>query len=272
MSTRLTSAETALATRPVTAKAMEVLPHLRHGFFTREGGVSKGIYASLNCGFGSNDKKEAVQANRKRVATSLHGDSGKLVSLHQVHSAKCVYVDEAWTQDEAPEADAMVTDRTGIALGILTADCAPVLFADKQARIVGAAHAGWKGALSGVLEATVAEMEKRGAVRNRIVAAIGPCISLDAYEVGPEFQENFMEADPANAEWFQPSTRDGHFMFDLPGYVEARLHKADLASVAVTGHCTYQEEKRFFSYRRAVHRPEKDYGRQISTIMLRPAD
>ena len=266
------STETALAARPVTAKPMEVLTHFRHGFFTREGGVSKGIYASLNCGYGSNDKREAVHENRRRVATALHGIEAKLISVHQVHSPRCVYVDEPWAPGEGPEADAMVTDRAGIALGILTADCAPVLFADKQARIVGAAHAGWKGAFSGVLEATIAEMEKRGAARNRIVAAIGPCISRHAYEVGPEFHANFMDADPANAEWFQPSEREAHYMFDLPGYVEARLHRADLASVAVTGHCTYQEEKRFFSYRRTTHRQEADYGRQISAILLRPAD
>ena len=266
------STETTFTGRPVTAKAMEVLPHLRHGFFTREGGVSRGIYASLNCGFGSADKPDAVTANRQRVATTLHANAEKLVTVHQLHSPKCVYVDKAWAPGEGPEADAMVTDRAGIALGILTADCAPVLFADKEARIVGAAHAGWKGAFSGVLEATIEEMESRGASRNRIVAAIGPCISRDAYEVGPEFHANFVDADPANTQWFQPSTRDDHHMFDLAGYVEARLHKADLAGVAVTGHCTYQDERRFFSYRRATHRQEKDYGRQISAIMLRPAD
>jgi len=266
------SVDSSLANRPVTAKAMDVLKHLRHGFFTREGGVSKGVYASLNCGYGSDDRKEAVKTNRERVATALHGDAEKLVSVHQVHSPKCVYVEDAWAPGEGPEADAMVTDRAGIALGILTADCAPVLFADKKARIIGAAHAGWKGAFSGVLEATIAEMEKRGAARNRIVAAIGPCISRDAYEVGPEFHATFIGADPSNAQWFQPSMREEHFMFDLPGYVEARLHKADLGSVAVMGHCTYQDEKRFFSYRRATHRQEKDYGRQISAILLRPAD
>lgn len=248
------------------------LAPMRHGFFCRTGGVSEGLYTSLNCGYGSGDKAENVTENRRRAMAEIDLEGGRLVTAYQVHSPDVVEVKSVWAREDSPQADAMVTRERGLALGILTADCVPVLFADAQAGVVGAAHAGWKGAFSGILEATIAEMEKRGAQRNRIAAAVGPCISFDAYEVGPEFHGNFMDADPGNAEWFQPSARDGHFMFDLPGYVEARLHKADLASVAVTGHCTYQEEKRFFSYRRAVHRKEKDYGRQISTIMLRPAD
>jgi YfiH family protein len=178
-------------------------------------------------------------------------------------------VTEPWTPDTAPQADAMVTAEPRIALGILTADCAPVLFADEKAHVIGAAHAGWKGAIGGVLEATVDAMIRLGAERSRIVAAIGPCISKDAYEVGSDFRDRFVEADDGNARWFAPSLNDGHFMFDLPGYAEARLKAADIGTIAVMGHCTYREPKRFFSYRRTTHRKEPDYGRQISAVMLR---
>ncbi|PKP77672.1 MAG: peptidoglycan editing factor PgeF [Alphaproteobacteria bacterium HGW-Alphaproteobacteria-3] len=251
------------------AKPFEVLSQVRHGFFTREGGVSKGIYASLNCGYGSNDDGECVRENRARVALKLGAEPEKLLTAYQVHSPDVAVVTEAWTPGTAPQADAMVTAEPGIALGILTADCAPVLFADERAHVIGAAHAGWKGAIGGVLEATVDAMTRLGAERNRIVAAIGPCISKEAYEVGDDFRDRFVEADGDNAKWFAPSPNDGHFMFDLPGYAGARLEAADIGTIAVVGRCTYKEPKRFFSYRRSTHREEPDYGRQISAVMLR---
>lgn len=254
----------------LTAKPLDVISHIRHGFFTREGGASKGIYASLNCGLGSNDDREAVHKNRASVARALRVEPESLVTVHQIHSADVVEVTAPWTWEDAPQADAMVTAAPGIALGVLAADCAPVLFADKNARVIGAAHAGWKGAMTGVMEATIDAMVKLGATRNGIAAAIGPCISRESYEVGPEFRDRFIDADAANTKWFASSETPGHFMFDLPGYAEARLHAADIGAVAVLGHCTYREGQRFFSYRRATHRKEPDYGRQISAIALRP--
>jgi hypothetical protein len=251
------------------AKPFDVLSRVRHGFFTREGGVSKDIYASLNCGYGSNDDSERVRENRARVALKLGAEPEKLLTVYQVHSPDVAVVTEPWIPDTAPQADAMVTAEPRIALGILTADCAPVLFADEKAHVIGAAHAGWKGAIGGVLEATVDAMIRLGAERSRIVAAIGPCISKDAYEVGSDFRDRFMKADAANDGWFAPSANEGHFMFDLPGYAEARLKAADIGTIAVMGHCTYREPKRFFSYRRTTHRKEPDYGRQISAVMLR---
>lgn len=251
------------------AKPFDVLSGVRHGFFTREGGVSKDIYASLNCGYGSNDDSECVRENRARVALRLGAEPEKLLTVYQVHSPDVAVVTDPWTPDTAPQADAMVTAEPRIALGILTADCAPVIFADEKAHVIGAAHAGWKGAIGGVLEATVDAMIRLGAERSRIVAAIGPCISKDAYEVGSDFRNRFMEADAANSGWFAPSVNDGHFMFDLPGYAQARLEAADIGTIAVLGHCTYQDPKNFFSYRRTTHRKEPDYGRQISAVMLR---
>ena len=253
----------------LTAKPLEALTHIRHGFFTREGGVSKGIYASLNCGYGSQDDKGAVKENRARIAQSLSVAPEKLLTVYQVHSPKVIRVTSAWSHLDAPQADAMVTAEPDIALGVLAADCAPVLFADASARVIGAAHAGWKGAFTGVLEATVEAMTGLGAARERIVAAIGPCISRDAYEVGAEFRDRFLEADRANDKWFTPSARDGHFMFDLPAYAASRLGAAGIAAVATLGNCTYADEKRFFSYRRTTHRGEPDYGRQMSAIALR---
>lgn len=251
------------------AKPLDVLSHIRHGFFTREGGVSRGIYASLNCGYGSNDEREHVSENRARVAGKLSVEREKLLTVHQIHSPTVIEVTEPWTPETAPQADAMVTATPGMALGVLAADCAPVLFADKKTHVIGAAHAGWKGAFGGVLEATVDAMVRLGAERSDIAAAIGPCISKDFYEVGPEFRDRFMEADTASEKWFAASENAGHFMFDLPGYAEERLEAADIGTVSVLGHCTYQDQKRFFSYRRTIHRGETDYGRQISAIMLR---
>lgn len=251
------------------AKPLEVVPHIRHGFFTREGGVSKGIYASLNCGLGSNDDPDCVLENRARVAQELSVAPEKLLNLYQVHSPDVVEVDAPWETEARPKADALVTREPNIGLGILTADCAPVLFADAQARVIGAAHAGWKGAFHGVLEATLDKMEEIGAHREHITAAIGPCISRDAYEVGPEFRQTFVDATIDNEVWFTPSAKDGHFMFDLPAYVRLRLERANVGAVVSLGLCTYQDEKRFFSYRRTTHRGEPGYGRQISAIMLR---
>jgi YfiH family protein len=252
------------------AAALEQLNHIEHGFFTREGGVSSGIYASLNCGLGSDDDKGAVTENRARIARDMGVLPDSLLTVHQIHSANVVHVTEPWTPATAPQADGMVTDRAGIALGVLAADCTPVLFADAQSRIIGACHAGWKGAFTGILEATIEAMTKLGAKRDAITAAIGPCISRDAYEVGPEFRDRFLEADAANHVWFTPSARDGHVMFDLTAYVAHRLNAANIGTVERLNLCTYADEQKFFSYRRTTHRGELDYGRQMSVIALRP--
>lgn len=256
----------------LTARPLENLAHVRHGFFTREGGVSAGIHASLNCGYGSDDDKVAVRENRARVARALDAAPETLVTVHQIHSPTVMRVTERWEPAQAPQADAMVTDRPSVTLGILTADCAPVLFADSKARIVGAAHAGWKGAFTGVLDATVEAMVELGAKREDIVAIIGPCISRDAYEVGPEFHARFMDAKTSDSSFFAPSSRSGHFMFDLPAYAGARLEAAGVGAVTSLDLCTYADERRFFSYRRTTHRGEPDYGRQISAIRLAPQD
>lgn len=239
---------------------------IRHGFFTRAGGVSEGLYRSLNTGVGSRDDPARVRENRSRVARWMGVPDTHLNTLYQIHSADVVTVREPFS-GERPEADAMVTDRPGIALGSLAADCGPVLFADAGTRVIGAAHAGWKGALTGVLEATIEAMEKLGARRENIVAVLGPSISQANYEVGPEFQERFAQADAANSVYFNPSGKSGHFLFDLNGYTVDRLLKAGVMAEMI-GRCTYAEEDLFFSYRRATHRNEPDYGRQISAIVL----
>ncbi len=241
---------------------------VRHGFFTREGGVSGGIYASLNCGMGSGDEADNVTTNRARAMAKIDRPPQALVTLYQVHSPTVVEVDQPWTRESAPKADAMVTKRRDLALGILTADCAPVLFADAQARVIGAAHAGWKGALTGVLEATVQAMVKLGARPEHIVAGIGPCIAQRSYEVGPEFPAPFLAADPANETFFAPSARPGHFMFDLRGFVGKQLRALKIAASYPLPNDTCREEDRFFSYRRACLRGERDYGRGLSTIAL----
>ena len=243
------------------------VPSIAHGFFGRRGGVSKGIYESLNCGPGSNDSRDDVMVNRTRATAALSPDA-TLVTLYQVHSGEAVTVTAPWEIPENPKADAMATDRPGIALGILTADCAPILLADPEARIIGAAHAGWNGALSGVVESVLAAMRRLGARPKRIRAAIGPCISQKAYEVGPEFQLRFVSADPANARFFAASPRADHWQFDLPAYLTQRLKQADVESVELLGACTYAREDDFFSYRRTTHRKEPDYGRELSAIVL----
>jgi len=248
---------------PITAGT---LAPLAHGFFTRAGGVSTGLYASLNCGRGSDDAADAVAENRRRVAAHL--EAGPLVTLHQAHTARAVAVDGPWP-GERPVADAMVSDRPGLALAILTADCAPVLLADAEAGLIGAAHAGWRGALDGVIGATVAAMERLGARRGAIRAVVGPCIAQAAYEVGPDFVERFLDADAENARFFAGGRGD-RAQFDLPGFVLARL-RAEGVTGEWTGHCTCTDEARFFSYRRATRRGEPDYGRLISAISLSEA-
>jgi polyphenol oxidase len=254
----------------IEAPQLSSLPGIRHAFFTREGGVSTGLYGSLNGGLGSSDDPAHVAENRRRMTDQLGLPPDALVSLHQVHSPEAVVVERPWSRDERPRADGMVTRMPGFALGITTADCGPVLFADAKAGIIGAAHAGWRGALGGVIEATLAAMETLGAERRRTIAVLGPMIRQDAYEVGPELVEQFRQADGANERFFRPADRDGHALFDLPGYLRTRLATAGVGEVADLGLCTYADEKRFYSYRRATHRGEPDYGRLISAIALIP--
>ncbi|TNC11090.1 peptidoglycan editing factor PgeF [Methylobacterium terricola] len=252
-------------------EAPELSSHagLRHAFFTREGGVSQGLYASLNGGLGSGDDPAHVRENRRRMTAELGVAPENLVSLYQIHSPEVVVVEAPFA--ERPRADAMVTRVPGLALGILTADCGPILFADPENRVVGAAHAGWKGALTGVIEATLAAMEELGAERASTVAVLGPTIGPSAYEVGPEFRERFEAAGADNARFFaQSPERDGHSLFDLPAYIVARLGRAGLGEVANLGLCTYSDPERFFSYRRTTHRAEADYGRLVSAIAIEP--
>jgi hypothetical protein len=243
---------------------------LRHAFFTRQGGVSEGLYASLNGGLGSADDPERVKENRRRMAAALGLSAEALVSVHQVHSPDAIVVERPFPAERArPKADGMVTDRPGLALAITTADCGPVLFADPAAGVVGACHAGWRGALAGILEATLSAMESLGARRAGTVAVLGPTIGGDAYEVGPEFEAQFTGPDEANARFFRPGL-DGRSLFDLPAYIVARLEAAGVGEAADLGLCTYADEARFFSYRRTTHRGETDYGRLISAIALAP--
>lgn len=251
----------------ITHPALAALPGIRHGFFTRRGGVSNGIYASLNCGIGSDDRREDVLENRARVSSALGTEPDKLATPYQIHSAEAVTVTEAWQPGKGPRADAVVTDRPGIALGVGSADCGPTLFADAEAGVVAAAHSGWRGALVGILESTVAAMERLGARPERIIAVLGPTISQANYEVGPELKARFVDADPANAGFFVPAPRPDHYQFDLPGFILARLGGAGVAAVSV-GLCTYADPDRFFSYRRGTHRGENDYGRLLSAITL----
>jgi YfiH family protein len=241
---------------------------VRHAFFTRKGGVSTGIFAGLNCGFGSADAPEAVAENRSRAAETLGIPPTSLCTVYQIHSATVVTVDRPFGRSEAPQADAMVTRGSGIALGILTADCVPVLLADPQASVIGAAHAGWKGALGGVLDATLEAMEALGADRNRIAAALGPSIAQASYEVGPEFRAAFEKADPATARFFVPSDRADHWRFDLQAYVTDRLARVGVAASRDAAIDTYASEDLCFSYRRTTHRRESDYGRLLSAITL----
>ncbi len=254
-------------TQPVEVLTHPALARAAHGFCGRRGGVSSGAYAGLNVGWGSDDDPAATAENRARaVAAVLPG--ARLVCAWQVHSAEVVRVIDPWPDDQRPQADALVTDRPGVVLGILTADCAPVLFHDSTARVVGAAHAGWKGTLGGVTDATITAMEALGADRARIAAVVGPCIAQPSYEVDQGFIARFLAADPANEAWFRAG-RTGHGWFDLPGYVAARLRAAGLGTVAVLEEDTYSQPDRFFSFRRATHRGEPGYGREIALIGLR---
>ena len=241
---------------------------IRHAFFTRAGGVSRGIYASLNCGLGSGDDPDAVTTNRARAMSMLDVPPGSLATAYQVHSNRVAVLQRPWPREQAQQVDGLVTDRPGVALGILTADCAPVLLADAEAGVIGAAHAGWRGALDGVLDATIDAMCEIGAGRARIVAAIGPAIGKLSYEVGAEFAERFLAASPGNSEFFAASTRDGHFLFDLPGYVAGRLRQAGIGRVTASEADTCRDAERFFSYRRTCLEGEKDYGRGLSAIVL----
>jgi len=253
--------------QPVTASPLAALEGIAHGFFTRRGGVSRGGYASLNCGLGSRDDPQAVGENRRRVAAHLGAQD--LVTAHQVHSATAVIVERCWTHPgERPRADAMVTARPGLALGVLTADCAPVLLADPAARVAAAAHAGWRGLIGGVIEATLAAMERLGAQRDRIEAAVGPCIGAQAYEVGWDFEREFLARDPASESHFLHRDPRARPHFDLAGYALARLVRAGVARAVATGACTYARGEDFFSYRRSQAGGEPDYGRQISAIVL----
>ena len=241
---------------------------ISHGFFTRQGGVSTGIYSALNCGLGSKDDPALVRENRARVARALGAPRNEVMTLYQIHSATALVVDAPFSPGEVRRADALVTRTPGIVIGAMAADCTPVLFADPQARVIAAAHAGWRGALGGILESTIEAMAGIGAERSRIRAAIGPCINQPNYEVGPEFEAEFLGADPGNERFFAPGATGARNHFDLPGYVEHRLSRAGLSVVERRSLCTYDNESLFFSYRRATHRKEPDYGRQISAIVL----
>ena len=240
----------------------------RHAFFTRQGGVSSGPFASLNCGFGSGDDLGDVARNRAIAAAQLGLAPERLVTCHQVHGTGVVTVERPWRREDNPRADGTVTKVPGIALGVLAADCAPVLFADSEAGVIGAAHGGWRGTLAGVMEATVMAMTAIGARSERIRAGIGPCIGQSSYEVGPEFSANFAAVDLASTDFFKPAPRSGHFLFDLPGYIVLRLRRLGLAAVEWASHDTAAEEDLFFSYRRACLRGESDYGRGLAAIAL----
>jgi polyphenol oxidase len=246
---------------------LAAIPGLRHAFFTREGGVSGEIYESLNGGLGSNDDPANVLENRRRMAEQMGVEPDNFISVHQVHSPDAVVATGPWPDETRPRADAIVTRTEGIAIGVTAADCGPILFADAGARVIGAAHAGWKGALTGVVESTIEAMEKLGADRGGIVAAIGPLIRQHSYEVGGEFVERFIDADGENRSFFIPSVRDGHAMFDLAGFIRMRLENAGVLMIDDIGVDTYSDP-RFYSYRRSVHRKEPDYGRHVHSIAL----
>jgi len=250
------------------AKNLSGLAGIRHGFFTREGGVSQGLYASLNGGVGSDDAPNKVAENRARMAAALGVAPDRLLTAYQIHSPEVVVAEAPWTPESRPRADAIVTRTPKLAVGVSTADCGPLLFADSEARVIGAAHAGWRGALTGVIEATVSAMEKLGADRNRITAALGPTIRQRNYEVGPEFVARFTAAEPDNARFFGDAPKTGHAMFDLTGYIAARIQRAGIVQFEDLALCNYAEPERFYSFRRTTHRGEADYGRHVNAIAL----
>jgi polyphenol oxidase len=244
------------------------LPGIAHAFFTREGGVSGGLYASLNGGVGSRDDAGHVAENRARMAAALNVAPDCLLSAYQIHSPDVVVAKAPWSSDARPRADAIVSNTAGLAIGVSTADCGPILLADPVARVIGAAHAGWRGALGGVAEATVAAMERLGAARERIRAALGPMIRQHNYEVGPDLIARFAAEDDGSGRYFRSASRDGHAHFDLGGYIAARLARAGVRQIEDLRLCTYAEPERFFSFRRTTHRGEADYGRHINAIAL----
>ncbi len=250
------------------ARTLATLPGIRHAFFTREGGVSGGIYASLNGGVGSNDQADNVIENRARMAAALGVAPAHFLTPYQIHSPEVVVAERPWVPEDRPRADAVVTKIPRLAIGISTADCGPLLFADPTARVVAAAHAGWRGALGGVIGATVSAMERLGAERSRVVAALGPMIRQPNYEVGPDLMTQFVAADADNVRFFVPATRANHAMFDLAGYIRARLQSAGVVAIEDLQACTYADAARFFSFRRATHRGEPDYGRHVNAIAL----
>src|SRR5689334_14645424 len=234
------------------------LTGIRHAFFTRTGGVSSGLYATLNGGVGSQDDAGKVVENRARMAAALAVEPQRLLTAYQTHSPKVVVAEAPWTTENRPQADAIVTRMRALAIGVTTADCGPVLLADPRAGVIGAAHAGWRGALTGIIEATIAAMEGLGAARGQIRAALGPMIRQDNYEVGPDLVARFRDEDPASSRFFAPAARDGHAMFDLGGYIAARLTRAGISAVEDLALCTYADPERFYSYRRSTHRAEAD--------------
>jgi len=255
-------------TESLQAHTLARLAGIRHAFFTRAGGVSGGIYASLNAGVGSDDAPGNVAENRARMAAAMGVPPERFLTCYQIHSPDAVVAVEPWAADARPRADAIVTAAPGLAIGISTADCGPVLFAEARARVIGAAHAGWRGALAGVTDHTIAAMERLGAARERIVAALGPMIRQPNYETGADLRDRFVAAAPANARFFRPAARERHFMFDLAGYVVARLAAAGVGTIEDVGACTYADAEKFFSYRRMTHRGEADYGRHVNAIVL----
>jgi YfiH family protein len=250
------------------AQSLSKLTGIRHGFFTRVGGVSEGIYQSLNGGVGSEDSPAKVAENRARMAKHLGVTPDHFLTCYQIHSPEVVVAETPWPASERPRADAIVTRTPNLAIGISTADCGPVLLADPEARVIGAAHAGWRGALTGVIEQTVAAMEKLGAKRGRILAAAGPMIRQRNYEVGQDLLDRFVAMEPNTVRFFKPAKRPGHSMFDLAGYVVSRLRRAEVAEIEDLGLCTYADPAQFYSYRRATHQTEPDYGRHINAIAL----
>ena len=244
------------------------LTGIRHAFFTRAGGVSTGFYKSLNGGTGSRDVATNVTENRARMALTLGVEPLRLLTAYQTHSPDVVIVETPWTAENRPRADAIVTRMHALAIGVTTADCGPILLAEPRARVIGAAHAGWRGALTGVVEATVEAMEQLGAARDQIRAALGPMIRQPSYEVGPDLLARFHAGDPESHRFFLPAPRHGHALFDLGGYVAARLKRAGVGYVEDLGLCTYADAARFFSYRRTTHHAEADYGRHVNAIAL----
>ena len=255
-------------TKYITSDLLDPVQGIRHCFCTRQGGVSEGLYVSLNCGLGSADDIANVECNRARALAQLGVPRSHLIICHQAHTATAVFITEPWTVNQVPVADGMVTNLPGLALGILTADCAPVLLVDPVARVIGAAHAGWRGTVAGIIESTLELMTQRGAITSNIIAAIGPCIAQKSYEVGAEFNDRFVEIDHANKRFFYTDVRTGKHLFDLAAYVRHRLQGRGVRQISQSERDTCTDEDAFFSYRRSILRGEEDYGRGISLIAL----